>query len=149
MPLDVRGHCTSHRYGRRASADLWASQHARVGIGEGYSEGGTWYARAGDAYKGQAAMTSDDFREQCIAMINQILDQGFEHPIYFAAVAIDGLTVVGSSETVTAPAQLMLATSGPFAMYLLPINFLFVDPKGKAAHGVIDGSGAVSCCVLH
>jgi hypothetical protein len=103
----------------------------------------------GDAYKRQAPMTSDDFREQCIEMINRILDQGFEHPIYFTAIAIDGLAVVGSSETVTGAAQLTVATSGPFAMYLLPINFLFVDPKGKVAHGLIDGSGSVSCRVLH
>jgi hypothetical protein len=29
-------------------------------------------------------------------------------------------------------------------MHLLPINVLFIDPKGRVAHGVIDGSGTVS-----
>jgi hypothetical protein len=95
-------------------------------------------------------MTSDDLRDQCITMINQLLTQGCERPIYFTAVAIDGLTTIGSSETVIGAIQPLVKTaaSGPFAMYLLPIHCLFVDPQGKVAHGVIDGSGAVSRRVL-
>jgi hypothetical protein len=42
----------------------------------------------------------------------------------------------------------MVATSGACALYLPPINVLFVDPKGKVAHGVIDGSGSISYYVL-
>jgi hypothetical protein len=93
-------------------------------------------------------MTSDDVREKCLEMINRILDQGFQRPIYFCAIAIDGLTLIGSSETVTGIAQPLVATSGPFAMHLLPINVLLVDPNGRVAHSVIDGSGAVSCRLL-
>jgi hypothetical protein len=107
---------------------------------------------ARDADEGRVAMTSDDFREKCIEMINRILAQGFERPIYFAAIAIDGLTTIGSSETVTGAAQPLVKTdapSGSLATYLLPINVLFVDPKGKVAHGVIDAAGAVSCRVLN
>jgi hypothetical protein len=105
---------------------------------------------ARDVDEGRVAMTSDDFREKCIEMINRILAQGFERPIYFAAIAIDGLTTIGSSETVIGAIQPLVKTaaSGPLAMYLLPIHCLFVDPQGKVAHGVIDGSGAVSCRVL-
>ncbi len=47
-------------------------------------------------------MTSDDFREQCIEMVNRLL-----------------------------------------------AHLLFVDPKGKVAHGVSDPSGSLSCRVLH
>jgi hypothetical protein len=93
-------------------------------------------------------MTSDDVREKCIAMINRLLDQGFQHPIYFSAIAIDGLTLIGSSETVTSVAQPLVATSGPFPLHLLPIHVLLIDPKGKVAHGVIESAGAVSCRVL-
>jgi hypothetical protein len=94
-------------------------------------------------------MTSDDFCEKCIEMINWLLKQGFARPIHFAAIAIDGLTTIGSSETVTGPPQLMVATSGPFALYLLPINVLFVDPKAVLAHALIDGLDSVSCRLLH
>ena len=45
-------------------------------------------------------MTFDDFREQCIEMIDCILNLGFEEPIYFTAIAIDGRTTIGSSETI-------------------------------------------------
>jgi len=86
-------------------------------------------------------MTSDDVREKCIEMINGLLDQRFQRPIYFSAIAIDGLTIIGSSETVTGAVQSQVATSGPFALHLLPIHVLFVDPTGQVAHGVIDGSG--------
>ena len=73
-----------------------------------------------------------------------------QYCVYFTAVAIDGLTTIGSSETVIGAIQPLVKTaaSGPFAMYLLPIHCLFVDPQGKVAHGVIGGSGAVSCRVL-
>lgn len=93
-------------------------------------------------------MTSDDVREKCIEMINGLLDQRLQRPIYFSAIAIDGLTIIGSSETVTGAVQSQVATSGPFALHLLPINVLFVDPTGQVAHGVIDGSGTASCRVL-
>jgi hypothetical protein len=96
-------------------------------------------------------MMSDDFREHCIELINRMLTQGFERPIYFVAVTTDGSTTVGSSETVTGSVQPLVktdATSGPFALYLLPVHCLFVDPQGKVAHGVIEGWGAVSCRIL-
>jgi hypothetical protein len=94
-------------------------------------------------------MTSDDFREQCIEMINCILNRGFEHPIYFSAIAIDGRTTIGSSETVGHSIEPMVAMSSSCIMYLPPVNVLFVDRKGKVAHGVIAGSGSVSCHVLN
>jgi hypothetical protein len=97
-------------------------------------------------------MTSEDFRETCIALLNQLLDQGFQHPIYFAAIAMDGLTTSGSSETVTGavqPLEKTGTTSGARIMYLLPVNVLFVDPRGQVAHGVIHGPGSVSCRVLN
>jgi hypothetical protein len=80
-----------------------------------------------------------------------MLTQGFERPIYFVAVMSDGSTTVGSSETITGGVQPLVktdATSGPFALYLLPIHVLFVDPQAKVAHGVIEGFGSVSYRVL-
>jgi hypothetical protein len=95
-------------------------------------------------------MTSDDFRELCVEMINWLLTQGCERSLSFAAMAIDGLTTIGSSETITDAVQHLVtidATSGPVAMYLLPINVLFVEPNATVAYGLIDSSAAVSCRV--
>lgn len=96
-------------------------------------------------------MTADDFRAQCIALINQLLAQGFTRPIAFAAIASDGLATIGSSETVTSAAPSGVKTDtthGPFALYVLPLHLMFVDPQGRVAHGVIDASGAASVRIL-
>ena len=106
---------------------------------------------AGEAGKGRVTMTVDDFHAQCIDMINQLLTQGFQRPISLAAIASDGLAAIGSSETVTgaAPPGVKAATiPGAFALYLAPIHILFVDPQGRAAYGVIEGSGAASLRML-
>jgi hypothetical protein len=82
-------------------------------------------------------MTADDFRAQCTALLNQLLEQGFQRPIVFAAIAMDGLTTSGSSETVTGTVPPLVKTddrSGAQAIYVLPIHVLCVDPKGKGAY---------------
>jgi hypothetical protein len=96
-------------------------------------------------------MTTNDFREHCIALINQLLAQGFERPIALAAIASDGLTTAGSSETITGTILSEVKTTAPpdsFARYLLPIHILFVDARGRVAHGVISHSGAASVRIL-
>jgi hypothetical protein len=90
-------------------------------------------------------MTADDFRAQCIALINRLLVHGFARPIAFAAIDSTGLTTSGSSETVTGTLPVGRKTATPhgsFTLYLLPIHCLFVDPQGHAAHAVLDGSGS-------
>jgi hypothetical protein len=97
-------------------------------------------------------MTADDFREKCLVMLNRILAQGFEHPINFAAIDIHGLTLISSSSMVTSaapPGGKTSATHGPIAMYLLPVNILFVDPRGKVAHAMIDRAGLESLRILN
>ena len=96
-------------------------------------------------------MTPHGFREPCIELINQLLAEGFERPIAWAAIASDGLTTAGSSETITGTVPSGVKTSAPpdaFARYLLPIHILFVDAQGRVAHGVIDPSGAASVRIL-
>jgi hypothetical protein len=96
-------------------------------------------------------MTTDDFREYGTALINQLLAQGFERPITFTAIASDGLTTAGSSETITGTVlsgEKTTAPPGAFARYLLPIHLLFVDAKGRVAHGVIGTSGTSSVHIL-
>jgi hypothetical protein len=97
-------------------------------------------------------MQADGFRAQCIATINHLLTQGFVRPIAFAAIASDGLTTIGSSETVTeTTAELGVKTDtthGPLHLYLLPIHVLFIDPQGRAAYTQIDRSGSTSLRML-
>jgi hypothetical protein len=90
-------------------------------------------------------MTPDEFQERCIALINQLLTQGFIRPIAFAAIGSDGLTTSGSSETVTGEIPLGVktgATECALPLYLLPVHLLFVDPQGHAAYGMLRPSGA-------
>jgi hypothetical protein len=97
-------------------------------------------------------MTSEDFCANCTKMLNQLLAQGFTRPIYFAALASDGLGTSGSSETVTGSVQPLVKTSvtaGSSAIYLLPVNVLFVDPNAQVAHGTINSLGYVSCRILN
>lgn len=97
-------------------------------------------------------MTSEDFCANCTKMLNQLLAQGFTRPIYFAALASDGLATSGSSETVTGSVQPLVktyVTAGSSAIYLPPVNVLFVDPNAQVAHGIINSLGCVSCRILN
>jgi hypothetical protein len=99
----------------------------------------------------QAAMTTDEFRDHGMALINQLLAQGFARPITFTAIASDGLTTAGSSETVTGTVLSGEKTTAPpdaFARYLRPIHLLFVDAQGRVAYGVISDSGTASVRIL-
>jgi hypothetical protein len=96
-------------------------------------------------------MTTHDFREYGSALINQLLAQGFARPIALVAIARDGLTTAGSSETITGTVRSEVKTTAPpgaFARYLLPIHVLFVDVQGHVAYGVIDQSGTASVRLL-
>jgi hypothetical protein len=96
-------------------------------------------------------MTTDEFGAHGSALINQLLAHGFARPIAFAAIASDGLTTAGSSETITGTVLSGVKTTAPpgaFARYLLPIHFLFVDVQGRVAYGVIDQSGTGSVRLL-
>jgi hypothetical protein len=97
-------------------------------------------------------MQADDFRAQCLATMNDLLTEGFVRPISFAAIAGDGLTTLGSSETAAGPpAELGVkthATHGPLHLYLLPLHVLFVDPQGRAAYTLTDRAGSTSLRML-
>ena len=96
-------------------------------------------------------MITHDFGEHGSALINQLLAQGFARPIVLAAIASNGLTTAGSSETITGTVRSEVKTSAPpeaFARYLLPIHVLFVDVQGRVAYGVIDQSGSASVRIL-
>jgi hypothetical protein len=83
--------------------------------------------------------------EQIVAdLVTQLSTQGFENPLSFAAIERTGRTSSGSSSPTQEgwiepiPGQ---ADVGPDR---LPIHIMFVDARSRAAHAVIESSGAAS-----
>jgi hypothetical protein len=83
--------------------------------------------------------------EQIVAdLVTQLSTQGFENPLSFAAIERTGRTSRGSSSPTQEgwiepiPGQ---ADVGPDR---LPIHIMFVDARSRAAHAVIESSGAAS-----
>lgn len=89
-------------------------------------------------------MTHQVFDQLVAELVTQLSTQGFENPVSFAAIERTGRTSSGSSSPTRAgwiepnPGQ---ADVGPDR---LPIHIMFVDAKSRAAHAVIEPSGAAS-----
>jgi hypothetical protein len=80
------------------------------------------------------AMTAEEFGERATSMLDVVLNQGFERPIYFACVAIDGQVLKG---TYGVDDRVVIDYPGETDM-LTPIHILFVDCRGKAQHMTIE-----------
>jgi len=93
---------------------------------------------------GDPTMTHPELEQIVADLVTQLSTQGFETPVAFAAIERTGRTSSGSSSPTQAgwiepiPGQ---ADVGPDR---LPIHILFVDAKSRAAHAVIEPSGAAS-----
>jgi hypothetical protein len=89
-------------------------------------------------------MTHQDLEQIVADLVTQLSTQGFENPVSFAAIERTGRTSSGSSS----PTQVGWIDPMPghvdVEMDRLPIHLLFVDAKSRAAHGVIEPSGAAS-----
>ena len=85
-------------------------------------------------------MVSEEFEE----VIENLLDKGFEAPLYFCAIAVNGSMDIGRFERIGDSTDLrpnFLAQHATGDLHALPIHLLFVDSKGHAARVVIEGSG--------
>jgi hypothetical protein len=85
-------------------------------------------------------MVSEEFAE----VIENLLEKGFEPPLYFCAIAANGSMDMGSFEKIGETTDLkpkFLAQHSTGDLHALPIHMLFVDPTGAAARVVIEGSG--------
>jgi hypothetical protein len=89
-------------------------------------------------------MTHQDLEQLVADLVTQLSTQGFDNPISFAAIERTGRTSSGSSS----PTQVGWIEPMPghvdVEMDRLPIHLLFVDARSRAAHGVIEPSGAAS-----
>jgi hypothetical protein len=89
-------------------------------------------------------MTHHELDQIVTDLVTQLSTQGFENPVSFAAIERTGRTSSGSSS----PTQegWIEPMPGPVDVGSdrLPIHLLFVDARSRAAHGVIEPSGAAS-----
>jgi hypothetical protein len=89
-------------------------------------------------------MTHQKLGQIVADLVTQLSTQGFENPLSFAAIERTGRTSSGSSSPTQEgwiepiPGQ---ADVGPDR---LAIHLLFVDARSRAAHAVIEPSGAAS-----
>jgi hypothetical protein len=79
-------------------------------------------------------MTVEEFGARATSMLDVVLAQGFERPIYFVCIAIDGRVLKG---TYGVDDRVLIDYPGEADM-LTPIHILFVDCRGKAQHMTIE-----------
>jgi hypothetical protein len=83
--------------------------------------------------------------DQLVAdLVTQLSTQGFENPLSFAAIERTGRTSSGSSSPTQAGWIEPLPGQADVEPDRLPIHIMFVDAKSRAAHAVIEPSGAAS-----
>jgi hypothetical protein len=89
-------------------------------------------------------MTHQDLEQSVADLVTQLSTQGFENPVSFAAIERTGRTSSGSSSPTQAGWIEPMPGHVDVEMDRLPIHLLFVDARSRAAHGVIEPSGAAS-----
>jgi hypothetical protein len=75
--------------------------------------------------------------------MTELLNRGFELPLYFTCVAIDGAMVYGHYAGTEGEEGMecdILATYTPESVFPLPLNLMIVDQRGEAARILIDAS---------
>ncbi len=85
-------------------------------------------------------MVSEEFQE----VITNLLQKGLVAPMHFAAIAVNGSMDMGTFERIGATMDLkpnFVAQRTTGGLHEMPIHILFLDPTGKAALVVIEGSG--------
>ena len=89
-------------------------------------------------------MTHQELDQIVTELVTELSTQGFENPISFAAIERTGRTSSGSSSPTQAGWIEPVPGQADVEMDRLPIHLLFVDARNRAAHGVIEPSGAAS-----
>jgi hypothetical protein len=89
-------------------------------------------------------MTHHELEQIVADLVTQLSTQGLENPLAFAAIERTGRTSSGSSSPTQAGWIEPVPGQADVEMDRLPIHLLFVDARSRAAHGVIEPSGAAS-----
>jgi hypothetical protein len=89
-------------------------------------------------------MTHQDLEQIIADLVTQRSTQGFKAPLSSAAIECTGRTSSGSPSPTQAGWIEPMPGHVDVEMDRLPIHLLFVDARSRAAHGVIEPSGAAS-----
>jgi hypothetical protein len=89
-------------------------------------------------------MTHHELDQIVTDLVTELSTQGFENPISFAAIERTGRTSSGSSSPSQAGWIEPVPGQADVAPDRLLIHLLFVEARSRAAHGVIEPSGATS-----
>jgi hypothetical protein len=89
-------------------------------------------------------MTHHELDQIVTELVTELSTQGFENPLSFAAIERTGRTSSGSSSPSQAGWIEPVPGHADVAPDRRPIHLLFVDARSRAAHGVIEPSGAAS-----
>ena len=89
-------------------------------------------------------MTHQDLEQLVADLVTELSTQGFENLFSLAVIERTGRTSSGSSSPTQAGWIELVPGQADVEMDRLPIHLLFVDARSRAAHGVIEPSGAAS-----
>jgi hypothetical protein len=89
-------------------------------------------------------MTHHELEQIVADLVTQLSTQGFETPLACAAIEHTGRTSSGSSSPTREGWIEPIPGQADVEMDRLPIHLLVVDARSRAAHGVIEPSGAAS-----
>jgi hypothetical protein len=89
-------------------------------------------------------MTHHELEQIVADLVTQLSTQGFENPLSFAAIERTGRTSSGSSSPTQEGWIEPIPGQADVVPDRLPIHLLFVDARSRAAHAVIEPSGAAS-----
>jgi hypothetical protein len=89
-------------------------------------------------------MTHHDLEPIGDDRVTQLCTPGFENPLSCAAIERTGRTSSGSSSPTQEGWIEPIPGQADVVPDRLPIHLLFVDARSRAAHGVIEPSGAAS-----
>jgi hypothetical protein len=85
-----------------------------------------------------------DFSEELGQCITALLDYGFEPPLYFTCMAVNGAMVYGRFAFVEGEEELhcdILAAHETENEFAVPVNIIFVDQAGQAARVLFGNDG--------
>ena len=88
-------------------------------------------------------MIYDQLTEQMATVIRSLLEKGFEPPYYFVSVSDNGgmmFAKMSPNEVDTLDAEFLSEFIPENGNFTLPINMMFVDRSGKAAHVMFEKS---------
>lgn len=92
-----------------------------------------------------------DFPDMLAGFLEELIgDHGYQLPIYWAAISVNGSIFAGAYEQATVGLDCkVFAEHSPTGMFVAPVNIIFVDSRGEAARTVLEGPEASKPVLIH